>query len=173
VGGVWDTSPMTVQDAARLVSRDYAAAADRAGELRKAAAEIEKSIEYNERVHRAGQEQGNRRWRQMGFVRQVMHKSGARRDPALSINESGEGQAVSELLKLDVRRAELAQQVPQAEKAEAAAFGQAKPAAMGELARRQERAGIAREVLAERRQQEAAQERQSERSRHRSRGLER
>jgi hypothetical protein len=164
---------MTLQDAARLVSRGYAAAADRAAELRQEAAEVAQAIEYNERVQRADQEQGNRRWQQMGFVRQVMHKTGARRDQALSINEAGEGQAVSALLKLDVRRAELAQQVPQAEKAEAAAFGQAKPAATAELAQRQERAGLAREVLAERRQQEAAQERQQERSRHRSRGIER
>ena len=171
VGVVWDTRPMTVQDAARLVSRDYATAADRASELRKAAAAVEKSIEYNERVQRAGQEQGNRRWQQMGFVRQVMHKTAARRDPALSINETSEGHAVDELLKLDTRRAELAQQVPQAEKAEAAAFGQAKPAAVDELARRQERAGIAREVLAQRRQQEAAHERQLDRSRHQSRGM--
>jgi hypothetical protein len=105
----------------------------------------------------------------MGFVRQVMHKTGARRDQILSYSESSEGQAVSELLKLNARRAELAQQGPQAEKAEAAAFGQAKSAATAELAQRQERAGLAREVLTERRQQEAAQER----IRHRSRGLER
>ncbi|HEY5305660.1 MAG TPA: AAA family ATPase, partial [Pseudolabrys sp.] len=173
VGVVWDTRPMTVQDAARLVSRDYAAAADRAAELRKAAAAAEKSIEYNERVQRAGQEQGNRRWQRMGFVRQVMHKSGTRRDPALAVNEAGEGHAVDELLKLDVRRAELAQQVPQAEKAEAAAFRQAEPAAKADLVQRQERAGLAREVLAEQRQQEATHERQLERSRHRSRGMER
>lgn len=67
----------------------------------------------------------------------------------------------------------MVQQVPEAEKAEAAAFGQAKPAATAELAQRQERAGLAREVLAERRQQEAAQERLLECSRHRSRGMER
>jgi predicted mannosyl-3-phosphoglycerate phosphatase (HAD superfamily) len=132
---------MTLQDAARLVGRDYAAAADRTAGLCKAAAEVAKAIEYNERVQRADQEQGNQRWQQMGFVRQVMHKTGAHRDQALSNNEAGEGQAVSELLKLDVRRAELAQQVPQAEKAEAAAFGAAKPAATAELAQRQEGRG--------------------------------
>jgi hypothetical protein len=99
-----------------------------------------------------------------------MHKTGARKDQLLSYSERSEGQAVSALQKLDVRRAELAQQLPQAEKAETAAFGAAKPAATAELAQRQERAGLARDVLAERRQQEAARERQQERQ-HRSRGL--
>jgi hypothetical protein len=163
--------PMTVEDAARLVSRDYAAAADHATELRKATAEVAKAIDYNERVQRADQTQGNQRWQAMGFVRQVMHKSGARKDQLLSYSESSESQAVSELQKLDVRRAELAQQLAQAEKAEVAAFGVAKPAATVELAQRQERAGLARDVLAERRQQELAQERQQEHTQHRNRGL--
>jgi hypothetical protein len=163
--------PMTVEDAARLVSRDYAAAADRATELRKEVAEVAKAIEYNERVQRADQVQGNQRWQAMGFVRQVMHRTGARKDQLLSYSESSESQAVSTLQKLDVRRAELAQQLPQAETAEAAAFGAAKPAATVALAHRQERAGLARDVLAERRQQELAQERQQEHTQHRSRGL--
>jgi hypothetical protein len=107
----------------------------------------------------------------MGFVRQVLHKTGTRKDQLLSYSESSEGQAVSALQKLDVRRAELAQQLPRAEKVEAVAFNQAKPAATAELAQWQERAGLARDVLAERRQQELAQERQQEHTQHRSRGL--
>jgi hypothetical protein len=165
--------PMTVEDAARLVSRNYAAAADRATALRKEAAEVARAIEYNERVQRADQTQGNQRWQAMGFVRQVMHKTGARKDQLLSYSESSESQAVSTLRTLDVRRADLAQRLPQAEKAEAAVFGAAKPAATVELAQRQERAGLSREILAEQRQQEVAQERQLSRSRYRSRGLER
>jgi hypothetical protein len=171
VGSGFASRPMTVEDVARLVSRDYAAAADRATALRGEAAEVAKAIDYNERVQRADQTQGNQRWQAMGFVRQVMHRTGARRDQLLSYSESSESQAVSELQKLDVRRAELAQHLPQAEKAEATAFGAAKPAATVELARRQERAGLARDVLAERRRQELAQERQQELTRHRSRGL--
>lgn len=58
--------PMTVEDAARLVSRDYAAAADWAAALRKATAEVAKAIDDNERVQRAGQNQGDQRWQQMG-----------------------------------------------------------------------------------------------------------
>jgi hypothetical protein len=145
--------------------------ADRAAELRKAAAEVAKAIEYNERVRRVDQTQGNQRWLAMGFVRQVMHKIGARKDQLLSYSESSEGQAVSALRTLDARRAELAQQLPQAETAEAAALGEAKPAATVALAQRQERAGLARDVLAERRQQALAQERQQEHTQHRSRGL--
>ena len=119
-------------------------------------AEVAKAIEYNERVQRADQAQGNQRWQAMGFVRQVMHRTGARKDQLLSYSESSEGQAVSELQKLDVRRAELAQQLPQAEKAEAAAFGEAKPAATAELTQRQDRAELAREILSEQRRQEIA-----------------
>jgi Ti-type conjugative transfer relaxase TraA len=165
--------PMTIEDAARLVSRDYVAAAKHAAELRKAAAEVAKAIDYNERVQRADQAQGNQRWQAMGFVRQVMHKTGARKDQILSQTESSEDQAVSALQKLDDRRAELAQQVPLAEKAEAIAFDAAKPAAAAELARRQDSAALAREVLKERREREAAQERQLDRGRYRSRGFER
>ena len=89
----------------------------------------------------------------MGIVRQTMHKTRARLDPAISASESTEGKAVEELKKLDVQRAQLARFMPAAEKAEAAAFRQAEPAATAELAKRQERAGVAREVLGEQRRQ--------------------
>jgi hypothetical protein len=132
---------------------------------------VTKAIDHHEQVQRADQSQGDQRWQAMGFLRQVLHKTGARRDQLLSNSEHSEAQAVTELQKLDGRRAELAQQLPQAEMAEAAAFSQVKPTATAELAYRQERAGLARDVLAERRQQEMAQERQQERTQHRSRGL--
>lgn len=132
-----------------------------------------KAIDYNERVQGASQAQGNQRWQAMGFVRQVMHKSGARKDQMLCQTESSEGHAISALQKLDDRRAELAQQVPLAEKSEAVAFDAAKPAAAAELARRQDSAALAREVLAERREREAAQERHLDCGRYRSRGFER
>ena len=72
---------------------------------------------------------------------------------------------MEELKKLDVQRAQLARFVPIAEKAEAAAFRQAEPAATAELAKRQERAGVAREVLGEQRRQEVAREQTLKRSR--------
>ena len=165
VGRSYETRPMTVQDAARLVSIEYATAADRADGLRKSAAEVGKAIEYNERVQSSGREQGDRRWKEMGIVRQTMHKTGARLDPAISASESTEGKAVEELKKLDVQRAQLARFVPAAEKAEAAAFRQAEPAATAELAKRQERAGVAREVLGEQRRQDVAREQTLKRSR--------
>jgi Ti-type conjugative transfer relaxase TraA len=165
VGRSFETRPMTVQDAARLVSPEYAAAADRADGLRKSAAEVGKAIEYNERVQHSGREQGDRRWKEMGIVRQTMHKTGARLDPAITASESTEGKAVEELKKLDLQRAQLARFVPIAEKAEAAAFRQAGPAAVAELAKRQERAGVAREVHGEQRRQELAREQTLKRSR--------
>jgi Ti-type conjugative transfer relaxase TraA len=165
VGGSFATRPMTVQDAARLVSVEYATAADRAEGLRKSAADVGKAIEYNERVQHSGREQGDRRWKEMGIVRQTMHKTGARLDPAISASESTEGKAVEELKKLDLQRAQLARFVPIAEKAEAAAFRQAEPAATAELVKRQERAGVAREVLGEQRRQEVAREQTLKRSR--------
>lgn len=123
-----------------------------------------------DRVQRADQTRGHQRWQAMGFVRQVVHKTGVRKDQLLSYSEKSEGQAVSELQQLDADRAELAQQLPQAEKAEAAAFGQAKPVAVAELAQRQERAGLARDVLAHRRQQQVGRDWKQERQQ-RSRGL--
>ena len=171
VGSTFSARPMTVQDAARLVSRDYATAADRAAELRKAAAEVDSSIDHHEQAQRAEQEGGDRRWGEMGWLRQALHKSGTKMDQKLLLWETRERQALGELVKLDARKAELARQVRRAETAEAAAFKQVEPAATVELAKRQERAGLAREVLAERRQQEAARERQVERSRGHERGM--
>jgi hypothetical protein len=107
----------------------------------------------------------------MGFVRQVMHKTGIRPDHALGINEGVERMAVETLDKLEPRRSALARQLPEAEKEEATAFERAQPTAAAELAKRQERATLAREVLAERRQQDVARERQRERGR--DRGMER
>jgi len=92
----------------------------------------------------------------MGIIRQTMHKTGARLDPAITASESAEGKAVGQLKKLDLRRVQLARSVPIAETVEAAAFKQAEPAAVSELAKRQERAGVAREVLGEQRRQEYA-----------------
>jgi hypothetical protein len=163
---------MTVQDAARLVDPAYAAAADRTALLREEAAQVEKSIRQYEGVLRRDQEQGDRRWQEMSFVRQVMHKTGIRPDHALGINEGVERMAVEALDKLEPRRSALARQLPEAEKEQGAAFERAQPAAAAELAKRQERAGLAREVLEERRQQDQARERQRERSRDRDHGIE-
>jgi hypothetical protein len=80
-------------------------------------------------------------------VRQVMHKTGVRRDTPLAENEGVEKRALKSLEELDLQRAKLLQQMPEAEKAEAKAFANAEPAAAVELAKRQDRAGLAREVL--------------------------
>jgi hypothetical protein len=151
----------------------YAVAVDRAAQLRGEAAQVEKSIRHYEAVLRRDQEQGDRRWREMGFLRQVMHKSGARPDPWMRHHERGERHAIEELDKLDPRRVALAPQLPAAEKEMAAAFTRAEPAAAAELATREERAGLAREILEERRQQEQARERRQERSHDRDYGMER
>ena len=88
--------PSTAQDVARQLDPAYAAAADRAAELRKEAAEVGKSIAHYEGVLQASQHQGDKRWRDMGFLRQVAHKTGARRDLYLSVNESTEQMAVTQ-----------------------------------------------------------------------------
>jgi hypothetical protein len=151
VGPAWNERPMTVQDAARLVDPAYAAAADRTALLREEAAQVEKSIRQYEGVLRRDQEQGDRRWQEMGFLRQVMHKTGMRRDHALGMNEGAEHMAVEALDNLELRRAALARHLPEAEKDEAAAFERAEPAAAAEQTKRQERATLAREIIAERR----------------------
>jgi hypothetical protein len=103
-----------------------------------------------------------------------MHKTGVRRDHTLGLNEGAERMAVAALDKLEPRRAALARQHPEAAKEEAAAFARTRPAAAAELAKRQERASLAREIMAERRQeQDQARERQRERDRDRDQGMER
>ncbi len=163
---------MTVPDVARLVDPAYAAAAERTTALRKEATETERAIQHYTGIQQSSQAEGDKRWRTMGFMRQAMHKSGARRDHYLSLNEGGERMALEQLAELDPRRAALTKQVGSAEKAEAAAFAWAEPKATAELAKRQERGSLAREVLQERRRQDVAHERiQRERSRGRDRGL--
>jgi Ti-type conjugative transfer relaxase TraA len=166
--------PMTVQDVARRLDPAYAAATDRAEQLRKETAAVAKSIAHYEGVRQANQAAGDRRWQEMGFLRQVAHKTGARRDHWLSSNEDREQWALEELAKLDPRRADMAQQLPAAEKAEATAFARIEPTASAELAQRQARGVAAREIQQER--EERAREQQQERlSRGRDRdfGLER
>ncbi|HXA70913.1 MAG TPA: hypothetical protein VNW24_10715, partial [Stellaceae bacterium] len=172
VGSAWNERPMTVQDAARLVDPGYAAAADRTVLLREKAGQVEESIRYYEGVLRRGQEQGDQRWREIGFLGQVMHKTGVRRDHALGMNEGIEHMAVAALDTLEPHRAALARELPEAEKVEAAAFGHAQPAAAAELAKRQKLGNLAREIIAERRQ-EQDQGRERERSRDRDLGMER
>ena len=162
--------PSTAQDVARQLDPAYAAAADRAAELRKEAAEVGKSIAHYEGVLQASQHQGDKRWRDMGFLRQVAHKTGARRDLYLSVNESTEQMAVAQLAKLDPRRAELAKHIPEAEKAEAMAFARVEPVAAAELTKRQARGALARDILEERRQQDYAHEQRQERTRSMGRG---
>ncbi len=166
---------LTAQDVARQLDPAYAVAADRAERLRKQAAEVAKSIAHYEGVLRSNQEAGDRRWQEMGFLRQVAHKTGARRDHWLSFNEDREQWTAEELAKLDPRRAELAQQLPAAEKAEAMAFARIEPEATAELVQRQTRGAAAREIVQERWEQEReehAREQQQERlSRGRDRGF--
>jgi hypothetical protein len=164
-----------VQDVARQLDPTYAAAADRAEQLRKETAEVAKSIGHYEGVRQANQAAGDRRWQEMGFLRQVAHKTGARPDHWLSANEDREQWASDELAKLDPRRAELAEQLPAVEKTEAIAFARLEPEASAELAQRQVRGAAAREIQQERWEQEReehAREQQQERlSRGRDRGF--
>ena len=162
--------PLTAQEVARQLDPAYAAAADRAAELRKEAAEVGKSIAHYEGVLQSNRHQGDKRWRDMGFLRQVAHKTGARRDLYLSVNESTEQMAAAQLAKLDPRRAELAKHIPEAEKAEAMAFARVDPVAAAELTKRQARGALARDILEERRQQDYAHEQRQERTRTMGRG---
>jgi Ti-type conjugative transfer relaxase TraA len=170
IGPAWNERPMTVQDAARLVDPAYAAA-DRSALLREETAAVEKQIGHYEGVVRHYTVEGDKRWHEMGFLRQVMHKAGVSKDRWMDLSEDGERSAADELDKLGPRRAVLARQLPEAEKEEAAAFERAQPAAAAELAKRQKRGNLAREIIAERRQ-EQDQARERERSRDRDQGME-
>ena len=159
VGSVWSGRAMTVEDAARLVSPAYAPSADRAAQLKQQAAEITAAIERSEQAWRFHGEEGERRRRDIGFVRQAMHRSGGHADPWPQQSENGPRRAAAELQILRPHSAALARQLPDAEQQATAAFARARPHAIAELARRQERAGLARTVLEEREQHERAQRR--------------
>ncbi len=165
------TRPMTVQDAARLVSPDYVEAADRAEARRKTDAEMVKAIEHNKGVHRAAEAQAARRWEEMGFFRRAVHRSGGHPDPAIVASENSSAQAIEQVKRLEFRLAEGAWIKELFERVEAAAFRRAEPAATAELARRQERAGVAREVLKEQQRQEVAREQKLTLKRSRGRSL--
>lgn len=102
---------MTVPDVARLVDPAYATAADRTTALRREAAETEKAIQHYAGIQQFSQAEGDTRWRTTGFMRQAMHKSGARRDSHLGLNEGGERMALEQLAELDPRRVALTKQV--------------------------------------------------------------
>jgi hypothetical protein len=171
VGSVWSGRAMTVEDAARLVSPAYAASADHAAQLKQQAAEVNAAIERGERAWRFHGEEVERRRRDMGLIRQAMHRSGVHADPWLQQSEDGQRRAAAELDILRPHSATLARQLPAADKQSVAAFARAQPQAAAELARRQERAGLARTVLEERTQEERAQHRAQEHERRRGRGL--
>jgi hypothetical protein len=138
------------------------------------AAAAEKQIGHYEGVRRHYTVEGDKRWHEMGFLRQAMHKTGVGKDRWMDLREDGERSAADELDSLEPRRTALARQLPEAEKEEAVAFERAQPAAAAELAKRQERARLAREIMAERRQdQDQARERHRERNRDRDHGMER
>jgi hypothetical protein len=113
---------MTVEDAARLVSPAYAAAADRAAQLWQHAEEARAAVERCERDQRYFSEESDRRWRDMGFVRQVMHRSGAHTDPFIEAYADRRRGLAAEIEALRPYGAELARRLPEAEKQAAASL---------------------------------------------------
>jgi len=164
---------MTVKDVARDLSPLYAAAADRTAALRQDAAEVNAALKHYRDALRDGEKERDRRWRQMGLLGQALHSSGLRPDHVLAANRDMDRMALEELAKLEPRRAALGQTIPEAEKDEAKAFRRVEPQAIVELMRREQRAGLAREIRDERARADVARRLQQERSRGRERGLER
>jgi Ti-type conjugative transfer relaxase TraA len=160
VGPEGNERAMTLADAARLVSPDYAAANAHVTQLRGQAKSIEESRADHAEALRQHREAGARRWQEMGFLRQALHKSGTAQDPSMGLHETNAQREEAALDQLEPRRAEVARQLPVAERVESAALAPARPAAEAELARRQQRAGLARSVLEERQQRSLARERE-------------
>ena len=159
VGPESNSRAMTLADAARLVDPAYAKAAAHAARLRDEAGAIEGSRAHHAELLRQYRAAGEKRWQEIGLLRQVLHKSGVHRDPWISVNENNARQVAAALDGLEPRRAAVARQLPAAERAEAVALARATPAAAAELARRQERAGLARATLQQWWQQDLARER--------------
>jgi len=172
---------MTVADAARLVSPDYAAAAHRLAELRKDIAYSERAIETYGKQRDYAIDQGDERWRKMGTLAQYGHRTGVRPDHAMSTHERDEKSAAGHLAAEEKRREERMEMLPAAERGEADALEAVRPQAEAKLAQLQERAALAREVQQEKMQEqrerdqarEQAREHKLDRERDRDRGIER
>ena len=159
--------PMTVADAARRVSPDYAAAADRLDELRKDVAQSERAIETYGRQRDYAVDQGDERWRRMGTLAQYGHRTGVRPDYAMSTHERDEKIAAGHLAAEEKRREERRGMLPAVERAEADALEKVRPQAEAKLAQLQERAALAREV----RQEKMLEQRERDQARARERDL--
>ncbi|MCB8878392.1 Ti-type conjugative transfer relaxase TraA [Acidisoma silvae] len=151
--------PMTVADAARLVSPDYAAAADRLEQVRKDLARSETSIEENSRQRDDAIDQGDKRWQRMGTFAQYGHRMGIKPDRELELHEATEKGAAARLTAEELRRAERLQALPALEQRERDALAAVQPEAEAKLEQRQARVALAHEVREERMQlqQKAAQ----------------
>ena len=159
--------PMTVADAARLVSPAYAAAADRLDELRKDIAQSERAIETYARQRDYAVDQGDERWRRMGTLAQYGHRTGVRPDYAMSTHERDEKIAAGHLAAEEKRREERMDMLPAVERAEADAREKVRPQAEAKLAQLQERAALAREVQ----QEKMLEQRERDQARARERDL--
>ena len=162
-GGVRNRN-MTIDDVARLIDKHYAEIAAQADQLRAQQPLLEDEIKDAENRRSTHIWQGDDRWRTMSILRQYGHKSGVSRDYAMDQAEAGEKQQTERVAQLIEQRAQLANELQAAEQAQHEAYELVKPAAEAELARRQERAAIARELIVEKRR-EKGQEREHQRGR--------
>jgi hypothetical protein len=108
----WDAHyprPMTVADAARLVSRAYAAAAER----RKDIADLDRAIETYARQRDYAIDQGDERWRKVGTLAQYGHRTGVRPNHAMSTHERDEKAAAGCLAAEEQKRAERSTALPE------------------------------------------------------------
>jgi Ti-type conjugative transfer relaxase TraA len=171
--------PMTVADAARRVSPDYAAAADRLDELRRDIAHSERAIETYGGQRDYAIEKGDERWRKMGTLAQYAHRTGVRPDYAMSTYERDEKIAAERLTAEEQRRDERVRALPDLERKANEAFRAVEPQAAANLAELQERAALAHEVQQEKMQaqreaaREQAREHKLDRERDRDQGMER
>ena len=171
--------PMTVADAARLVSPTYAAAADRLAELRQDIASSERAIETYGRQRDYAIDQGDERWRKMRTLAQYGHRTGVRPDYAMSTHEQAEKSAAQRLTMEEQKRAERLTAIPEKQREENGALEAVRPQAEAKLAQLQERAALAHEVQQEKMQAqregalEQAREHKLNREKDRDRGMER
>ena len=166
---------MTVADAARLISPEYAAAADRLAELRSEVAYSEKAIQTYAEQRDHAIDQGDARWQAMGTLRQYGHRTGVRPDHAMSTHERDETSAADRMADEEKRRDERMTMLPEIERAEADALDAVRPQAEAKLVQLLERAELAREVQQEKMQaqKEREQTRAHERGRDKDLGFER
>jgi hypothetical protein len=155
------TPRVSVEDAARRLSPAYAQAADRLAALERTAEQIKTDIKHAGEAAERKNAEDDARWTGMGWLRQVASKAGVP-DQELARLDAERDAAVTRLAALTETRDKTAAAIGAAAEAKTAAFQQILPRAEAAVRSAEERAGLAKEVRAEREAEKKAEQQRAE-----------